>query len=105
MHPDGSLTVTIDVENLSAIAGDEVVQLYTHQRSGSMSRPRRELKGFTRLHLGAGEKRTVTLILQTKDLGFWSPQTHQWSIEPGAFDLWVGEDSTAAEHATFSVAP
>src|SRR3984885_1242386 len=46
MHTDGSLTVTIDVENTSAIAGDEVVQLYTHQRSGSASRPRRELQGF-----------------------------------------------------------
>jgi beta-glucosidase len=105
MHPDGSLTVTIGVENTGAVAGDEVVQLYTHQRSGSMSRPRRELKGFTRLHVGAGEKRTVSLTLQAKDLGFWSPQTHQWSVEPGAFDLWVGDDSTAAEHATFSVAP
>src|ERR1700722_16469647 len=105
MHPDGSLTVTIGVENTGAVDGDEVVQLYTHQRSGSMSRPRRELKGFTRLHVGAGEKRTVSLTLQAKDLGFWSPQTHQWSVEPGAFDLWVGDDSTAAEHATFSVAP
>jgi len=105
MHTDGSLTVTIDVENTSAIAGDEVVQLYTHQRSGSASRPRRELKGFTRLHLGAGEKRTVSLALPAKDLGFWSPQTHQWSVEPGVFDLWAGNDSTAAEHATFSVAP
>jgi beta-glucosidase len=105
MHTDGSLTVMLDVENTSAVAGDEVVQLYTHQRSGSASRPRRELKGFTRLHLGAGEKRTVSLKLQAKDLGFWSPQTHQWSVEPGPFDLWAGDDSTATEHTTFSVAP
>jgi beta-glucosidase len=105
MHRDGSLTVTVDVENTGATAGDEVVQLYTHQRSGSASRPRRELKSFTRTHFGAGEKRTVSLTLQAKDLGFWSPQTRQWSVEPGVFDLWVGNDSTAAEHATFSVAP
>jgi beta-glucosidase len=105
MHTDGSLTATLDVENTSAVAGDEVVQLYTHQRSGSASRPRRELKAFTRQHLGAGEKRTVTLTLQAKDLGFWSPQTHQWSVEPGPFDLWAGIDSTATDHTTFSVAP
>jgi beta-glucosidase len=105
MGSEGALTVTVDVENTSAVPGDEVVQLYTHQRSGSASRPRRELKGFTRLYLGAGEKRQVSLVLQARDLGFWSPQTHQWSVEPGVFDLWVGEDSTAAEHATFSVAP
>jgi beta-glucosidase len=105
MHTDGSLTVTLDVENTSAVAGDAVVQLYTHQRSGSASRPRRELKGFTRLYLSAGEKRTVSLTLQAKDLGFWSPQTHQWSVEPAVFDLWAGQDSTATEHTTFSVAP
>jgi beta-glucosidase len=105
MHIDGSLTAAIDVQNTAAIGGDEVVQLYTHQRAGSASRPRRELKGFTRLHLNAGEKRTVSLTLHATDLSFWSPQTHQRSVEPGLFDLWMGEDSTAAEHATFSVVP
>ena len=105
MRTDGSLTAAVDVQNTAAVAGDEVLQLYTHQRAGSASRPRRELKGFTRLHLNAGEKRTVSLTLHAKDLGFWSPQTHQWAVEPGVFDLWMGEDSTAAEHATFSVVP
>jgi len=105
MHLDGSLAVSINVENTSATAGDEVVQLYTHQRAGSASRPRRELKAFTRMHFDAGEKRMVSLTLQAKELGFWSPQTHQWSVEPGVFDLWVGDDSTATEHETFSVAP
>jgi beta-glucosidase len=102
---DGSLTAAIDVQNTSTVAGDEVVQLYTHQRAGSASRPRRELKGFARVPLAAGEKRTVTLTLHASDLGFWSPQTHQWAVEPGLFDLWMGEDSTAAEHVTFAVVP
>jgi len=105
MRSDGSLTAAIDVQNAAAVAGDEVVQLYTHQRAGSASRPRRELKGFTRVHLAAGEKRTVPLTLHASDLGFWSPQTHQWAVEPGLFDLWMGEDSTAAEHVTFAVVP
>jgi beta-glucosidase len=105
LRPDGSLAAAIDVQNTAAVAGDEVVQLYTHQRAGSASRPRRELKGFARVHLAAGEKRTVTLTLHASDLGFWSPQTHQWAVEPGVFDLWIGEDSTAAEHVTFSVVP
>jgi beta-glucosidase len=105
MHRDGSLHVTVSVENTSAVAGDEVVQLYTHQRSGSASRPRRELKGFTRLHLDAREKRTVTLALPASDLGFWSPQTHQWAVEPSVFDLWAGDDATASEHTTFSIVP
>ncbi len=105
LRPDGSLTAAIDVRNTAAVAGDEVVQLYTHQRAGSASRPRRELKGFARVHLAAGEKRTVTLTLHASDLGFWSPQTHQWAVEPGLFDLWMGQDSMAAEHVTFAVVP
>jgi beta-glucosidase len=99
------LSVSIDVENTSAREGDEVVQLYTHQRTGSASRPVRELKGFRRISLKAGEKQTVTLMLDTNDLGFWSPQTHHWGIEPGQFDIWIGDNSNAANHATFSVLP
>jgi beta-glucosidase len=100
-----ALTVSVDVQNTGSVAGDEVVQLYTHQRAGSSSRPVRELKGFRRVTLKAGEKKTVTLSLDTHELGFWSPQTHHWSIEPGAFDLWVGTDSTATDHAMFTVLP
>ena len=80
-----------------------MVQLYTHQRSGSASRPVRELKGFRRVTLQPGEQKTVELMLDTNDLGFWSPATHHWSIEPGTFDLWVWKDSTAKEHVTFTV--
>ena len=105
MRADGSLTAAIDLQNTATVAGDEVVQLYTHQRAGSASRPRRELKGFVRIHLAAGERRTVSLTLHASDLGFWSPQTHQWAVEPGQFDLWMGEDSAATEHATFSIVP
>lgn len=101
----GSLAVSVDVENTGPVAGDEVVQLYTHQRSGSMSRPVRELKGFERVSFKPGETRTVTLKLDTKELGFWSQATHHWAIEPGTFDLWVGTDSTAKDHATFTVLP
>ena len=97
--------VSVPVENTSDRDGDEVVQLYTHQRAGSASRPIRELKGFRRVTLRAGEKQTVTLTIDTNDLGFWSPQTHHWSIEPGVFDLWAGSDSTAAHHVTFTVEP
>lgn len=98
-----SLTVSADVQNIGSVPGDQVVQLYTHQRSGSASRPVRELKGFRRLTLNPGEKQTVTLTLDTNDLGFWSPQTHRWSIEQGIFDLWLGDDSITGEHATFTV--
>jgi beta-glucosidase len=95
--------VSIDVQNTGRVTGDEVVQLYTHQRAGSASRPVRELKGFRRITLKPGERQTVTLKLDTRDLGFWSTQTRHWSIEPGTFDLWVGTDSNATEHTTLEV--
>ena len=100
-----TLAVSIELQNTGAVVGDQVVQLYTHQRSGSASRPARELKAFRRVSLKPGERQTITLALDTNDLGFWSPQTHRWSIEPGPFDLWVGADSSATQHTTFTVLP
>jgi beta-glucosidase len=105
VHAGATLNVSIDVQNTSARAGDEVVELYTHQRSGSASRPVRELKGFLRVSLQPHQTRTVTLALNTKDLGFWSPQTHHFFMEPGTFDLWVGTDETATGHTTFELLP
>jgi beta-glucosidase len=105
VHAGSTLQVSVDVQNTSARAGDEVIELYTHQRAGSASRPVRELKGFLRVSLQPHETRTVTLALNTKDLGFWSPQTHHWSIEPSTFDLWVGTDETATDHTTFELLP
>ncbi len=105
VHAGSMLKVSVDVENTSSRDGDEVVELYTHQRAGSASRPVRELKGFERVTLRAHEKRAVMLMLNTKDLGFWSPQTHHWGLEPGMFDLWVGSDESAGDHASFELLP
>jgi beta-glucosidase len=99
------MTVSIDVRNTGKVTGDQVVQVYTHQRSGSSSWPGRELKGFRRITLKPGERKMVELKLDTNELGFWSPQTHKWSIEPGTFDLWMGTDAAANEHTTFEVLP
>ena len=101
----GMIGATIALANDSMSDGDQTVELYTHQRAGSASRPVRELKGFVRVHLKAGEHRTVTVPLHADDLRFWSPATHHWELEPGVFDLWVGDSSMATEHATFTVLP
>lgn len=99
-----TVEVSVDIKNTSDVAGDEVVELYTHQRAGSASRPVRELKGFRRVALKAGEAKTVTLTLDTNDLSFWSGATHKWGIEPGTFDVWVGDSSTdRTNHATLEV--
>ena len=97
------MDVTIDVENTGSIAGDEVVQLYIHQQAGSTSRPVRELKGFERVSLKTGERKTVHFTLGKSELTYWSSAKRDWVEEPEQFDVWVGNDSKATEHATFRV--
>jgi beta-glucosidase len=99
----GSVTVTADVTNTGKMAGDEVVQLYIHQRFGSDSRPLRELKGFERIALQPGETRTVTFHLGPDELGYWSTNAERWRQEAAAFDVWVGADSLATLHTEFEV--
>jgi beta-glucosidase len=98
-----SVTVTVDVTNTGPVAGDEVVQLYIHQKAGSDSRPMRELKGFERLTLNPGETKTVTFQLGPAELGYWSTYAGKWIQEAEAFDIWVGTDSLATLHADLMV--
>jgi beta-glucosidase len=105
MKVGGKLEVSVDVQNTGKVAGDEVVQLYIHQQAGSASRPERQLKGFERITLAPGEKKTVHFSLGRSELSFWSPQDQRWVEEPEKFDVWVGEDSTATLHGTFKVIP
>jgi beta-glucosidase len=98
-----SAEVQVDVTNTSKLPGDTVAQLYIHQRAGSASRPVRQLKGFRRITLQPGETQTLKFALSKEELQFWSPQTKAWGVEPGTFDIWAGEDSTAALHAELTV--
>lgn len=98
-----SVTVSVDVTNTGAVAGDEVAQLYVHQRWGSDSRPMRELKGFRRITLQPGVTRTVTFQLGPDELGYWSSRAGEWIQETAQFDLWVGADSTATLHTYLDV--
>jgi len=96
-----TIEVSADVTNTGNRAGDAVVQLYIHQRAGSASRPVRQLKGFERVALEAGAKRTVHFTLGKDELQFWSPAEKTWVVELEQFDVWVGGDSTAALHGEF----
>ena len=98
-----SVALTADVTNTGALVGDEVVQLYIHQKAGSDSRPMRELKGFERVTLKPGETKTVTFTLGPAELGYWSTNAGKWIQEAEAFDVWVGADSLAALHTDLAV--
>jgi beta-glucosidase len=95
--------VSVDVKNTGIRAGDEVVQLYIHQQAGAASRPIRELKGFTRVTLAAGETKTVRLKLGPEELRYWNAASRDWVQEAETFDVWVGNDSTASLHTTLKI--
>jgi len=98
-----SVQVLVDIQNTGPKAGEEVVQIYIHQRSGSTSRPVRELKGFERIALAPGEKKTVRFTLGPSELTYWSTAVRAWVQEAATFDVWAGGDSTATLTTTFRV--
>ena len=92
----GRTTLTVDVTNAGARAGDEVVQLYVRDRVSRVTRPVQELRGFQRVTLKPGETRTVTFDVDGKTLGYYGPAM-KWVVEPGQFDLMVGGSSAAVQ--------
>ena len=97
------VTVSVDVTNTGEMAGDEVVQLYIHQKWGTDTRPMRELKGFERITLQPGETKTVAFPLGPDELTYWSTNANGWIQEAAAFDIWVGADSLASLHGELEV--
>jgi beta-glucosidase len=106
-HPRYALgepvTVSVDLKNTGEREGDEVVQLYLHQRSGTSSRPVRELKGFQRIALKPGETRTLRFTLTPDDLRYWSAAIGSWVEDETVFDVWVGGSSAANLAASFEI--
>ena len=91
--PGGSITVSFDVTNTGARAGDEVVQLYVQRPASAVERPRKALKGFRRVTLLPGETHTVTLPLTWQALAHWEPDLGRWETEPGPVRVQVGSSS------------
>ena len=87
-----TLTVSVDVTNTGARSGDEVVQLYVRDVEASVARPLKDLKGFQRIGLEAGETKTVTFILAAHQLGFYN-KNQAIVVEPGEFEIMVGGSS------------
>jgi beta-glucosidase len=102
IRPDGSLTVTVVIENVGQRAGDEVAQLYIRDLSASVTRPVKELKGFQRITLQPGEKKTVQFKLTSRELGFYDREM-RFVVEPGAVKVMVGSSSEDLIEATFEI--
>ena len=98
----GKLTASIDVRNVAGPKGDEVVQLYLRDPVASISQPVRRLRGFERVTLAPGEKRTVTFTLDRSDFGFYDNRG-SFVVEPGTIELYAGNSSKAELTQSFLV--
>ena len=85
--------VTLTVTNTGSCAGAEVVQLYVAKPDATIFRPAKELKGFTKVQLEAGESKTVTIPLDDKAFRYWNVKTDRWEVEGGSYQLLVGASS------------
>lgn len=101
--PGGRATATVEVVNTGSRPGDEVVQLYIKDRVSSVTRPVRELRGFQRITLAAGERRTVTFSIGPESLQFTNEQMNR-VVEPGLFDIMVGSSLKPSQTRTLEVA-
>lgn len=102
LKDDDVLKVTFDLENTGKYEATEVAQLYVRDKVGSVTRPVKELKRFTRISLKPGEKKNVTFELPVSELAFWDINMNK-IVEPGDFSLWVAPDSQSGEEISFKV--
>jgi beta-glucosidase len=93
MKENGTITVSVDVENVGSVAGKEVVQLYIGDQEASVARPIKELKGFRKVALEPGQKQTVTFEITPDMLKFFDADKHEWVLEKGKFTAYIGAAS------------
>ena len=96
-----NIKVSVQVKNTSQRAGEEVVQLYIHDKVASIVRPIKELKGFKKLNIQSNETKTIEFNLTDKELGFYNGEG-EFITEPGVFDVMVGTSSQKGLTSSFT---
>jgi beta-glucosidase len=99
---DGSTVASVDVVNTGGREADEIVQLYVHQDVSSVTRAVEELKGFQRIHLKPGERKTVSFPVTQDALAMWGLDM-KFRVEPGTFKLILGGSLAADTVVTLTV--
>ena len=100
MTRDGRIAFTVNVKNTGHRAGAETVQLYIHDQKASIDRPVKELKGFAKVWLNAGESKDVTITIGNDALSFYDEAKAAWRSENGKFEAWVGNASDNLKQKT-----
>ncbi len=91
---NGTIKVTATVTNTGSVTGTDVAQLYIHESDTTILQPVEKLEGFQRVTLDPGKSQTVTFTLGPQNLGYYN-NNGQFEVQPGTFDVWVGDSSTA----------
>jgi beta-glucosidase len=94
---DGKVTAEFSVSNVGSRDGAEVTQLYVQEVKPRLQRPLKELKGFSKIFLKAGEKKTLTIPLDERSFAFYDPEKKSWIAEAGDFKILVGGSSRDIE--------
>ncbi|MCZ8196635.1 MAG: beta-glucosidase BglX [Flavobacterium sp.] len=102
MVANDKITVSIDVKNTGNFDGKEVVQMYTRDLVGSVTRPVKELKGFEKVEIKKGETTTISFPITVEDLKFYNSDLN-FVAEPGNFEVFIGTDSTTKNKLTFEL--
>ena len=89
--------VTFTVTNTGAVDGAEVAQVYVSCKDGKVFRPNKELKGFAKVFLKAGESKTVTVPLDDKAFRYFNVKSDRWEIEPANYNICVGSNVSDVE--------
>jgi beta-glucosidase len=90
---DKEVFVTFNIKNSGSVDGAEIAQLYIHPVKSVIDRPIKELKGFQRVFLKAGETKAVKIPVKLNDLAYWDEQTHNWKVDHGDYLVQVGSSS------------
>jgi len=102
MTRDGKVTASVEVTNTGKRDGATVIQMYLQDETASMSRPVKELRGFEKVDLKAGETKTVSFPIDLDALKFWN-QRMKYDAEPGKFNVFVGVDSARVKQSSFEL--
>jgi len=89
------ISLNVPVTNSGLVAGSEVVQVYITDNEASVIRPEKELKGFAKVQLNAGETKEVEIEIPVADWAFYSETAKNWVLEPGKFTIQIGNSSRA----------
>ena len=92
------ITVSVDITNTGDVAGSETVQVYVHDKEAVLTRPIKELKGFTKIYLEPGETKRVSIDLDFRAFAFYHPKYHTWITESGEFEILIGASSQDIRH-------